>query len=81
MSTYQKVTASQNWRERMREARASLPEGVGQQDVLVFITAVNSEIDRLIYATRWRNAWSSKVSDPEFTQLVEQAAEHFVQKQ
>ncbi len=62
----------------MTEARATLKDlGVGQQDVLVWITKKKPEIDHLTLATRWRNAWGCKNADPEFTELVEQAAENF----
>lgn len=78
--TIQTVTASQEWRERMRSARKEIPEGVGQQDVLVWVATQNPELDRLTNATRWRNAWLNRVADPEFTVLVEQAATHFKEK-
>jgi hypothetical protein len=76
----QTVTAVQEWRERMRAARKNLPEAVGQQDVLAWLVTKNPALDRLIYATRWRNAWNCKNADPEFTILVEAAATHFVEK-
>lgn len=61
----------------MRVARESLPQSVGQQDVIVFVCETNPELNRLTYATRWRNAWVGRVADPEFTMAVEKAAEHF----
>jgi len=78
--TIQTVTASQEWRERMVAARKAIPEGVGQQDVLVWVATQNPELDKLTNATRWRNAWLSRVADPEITVLVEQAAAHFNEK-
>lgn len=73
----QTITSSQEWRERMRTARNEIPKGVGQQDVLIWITAQKPELDRLTNATRWHNAWVCRVGDPEITTLVEQAAAHF----
>ncbi|MBD2700098.1 hypothetical protein IC229_05595 [Spirosoma sp. BT702] len=73
----QSVTASQEWKNRMAIARKSLPKGIGQQKVLDWITTQNPSIDRLTFYTRWHNAWLQKAADPEFTQLVEQAVQHF----
>lgn len=81
-ASFQIVTATHSWRLRMAKARAVLKElNIGQQDVLVWITDQKSTIDRLTYATRWRNAWLGKVADPEFTELVENATNHFLTKE
>jgi hypothetical protein len=76
----QKLTAVQDWKNRMSTARSDLPEGIGQQDVLNWITSENPELDRLTNATRWRNAWLKRVADPEITLLVEKASIHFKEK-
>ena len=64
----------------MLAARQELPDGIGQQDVINWISTENPELDRLTNATRWRNAWLGRVADPEITQLVEKAAIHFKAK-
>lgn len=71
-------TATADWRERMRTARKSLPDGVGQQDVIEWVTMKYPALDRLTVASRWRNAWLARVADPEITQAVEKAAAHFI---
>lgn len=74
----QPVSGSQHWRRRMIEARKLLKElRVGQQDVLIWITQQRPAINQLTFYTRWKNAWSAKNADPEFTDLVEQATKHF----
>ncbi|GAB3892267.1 hypothetical protein GCM10028803_04910 [Larkinella knui] len=67
----QKVTASQDWKNRMNAAKKKLPEGIGQQDVIKELTVLAPHLDTLTNATRWRNAWFMKSADPEFTKLVE----------
>ncbi|GAB3767660.1 hypothetical protein GCM10028818_00870 [Spirosoma horti] len=76
----QSVSAAQEWREKMLVARQSLPDGIGQQDVINWVVLQNPELDRLTYATRWKNAWLGRVADPEFTRLVEESVKFF-QKQ
>ena len=74
----QAVTGAQSWRQRMIEARKLLKElDIGQQAVLMWITQRCPAIDRLTLYTRWKNAWSAKNADPEFTDLVEKAANYF----
>ncbi|WP_152126104.1 hypothetical protein [Rudanella paleaurantiibacter] len=75
----QAATASGEWRNKMKAARNALPAGIGQQDVLVYISQFFPDLDRLTYATRWRNAWLGRVADPELTTAVEKAAEHYIQ--
>jgi hypothetical protein len=77
----QTVSAAQDWRDRMRAARERLPEGVGQQPVMEYVVGEAPHLDRLTLASRWRNAWLSRVADPEITQLVEKAADHFEDKE
>lgn len=77
----QPVSAAQEWREKMHAARQSLPDEIGQQDVLNWIATQKPELDRLTYATRWRNAWLGRVADPEFTRLVEESVKFFKQQQ
>jgi len=76
----QPVSAAQEWREKMHVARRSLPDGVGQQDVIIWVVGQNPELDRLTYACRWRNAWLGRVADPEFTRLVEESVKYFNQQ-
>lgn len=75
----QKVTAAQEWKERMVAARHILPDGIGQQDVLEKVVELNPSLDKLTNSTRWRNAWLVKVADPEITVAVETAAASFVE--
>lgn len=75
--TLQTVTATQEWRQRMASTRRSLPDAIGQQDVIIWVVTEKPDLDRLTNATRWRNAWLGRVADPEITQLVEKAAVHF----
>ncbi|GAB3803338.1 hypothetical protein GCM10028819_33090 [Spirosoma humi] len=77
----QPASAAQEWREKMHIARKSLPEEIGQQDVINWVVSKNPELDRLTYATRWRNAWLGRVADPEFTRLVEESVKFFKQQQ
>ena len=76
----QSITATQEWRARMKAARSELPIGIGQQDVLLWITQENPGLDKLTNATRWRNAWLQRVADPEFTVLVEKSVPYFKAK-
>ena len=77
MKVSQKVTAAQEWKQRMRTARHSLPDVVGQQMVLKRVVETNPELDTLTNMTRWKNAWGTKVADPNITKAVEAAAQHF----
>lgn len=77
IKTSPQQSAAQEWRERMSAARADLPEGIGQQPVLEWVVKQCPEIDTLLNISRWRNAWHSRVADPELTKLVEAAAVHF----
>jgi hypothetical protein len=73
----QAVSAAQDWRDRMAAARKKIPEKIGQQDVVAWVVEQQPDLNKLTNATRWRNAWLSRVADPEITQLVELAADHF----
>ena len=77
MKDARKVSPSQEWKARMRAARESLPEGVGQQPVLEWVAERYSELDTIKYLTRWKNAWNMKAADVEITKAVEEAAAHF----
>lgn len=73
----QRITVSQEWRERMKAARKSLPDAVSHQMVLDWICDTYPDLATLKYATRWRNAWNAKVADSDYTKAVEAAASHF----
>jgi hypothetical protein len=77
----QTVSAAQDWRDRMKVARGRLPEATGQQTVIEYVVGEAPHLDRLTLASRWRNAWLGRVADPEITQLVEKAADHFEVKE
>ncbi|QIP16773.1 hypothetical protein G8759_31110 [Spirosoma aureum] len=74
------VAAVQEWKDRMSRAKADLPDSVGMQDVILKVIAFNPDLDSLAFATRWRNAWYIKTSDPEITIAVEQATVYFKDK-
>lgn len=61
----------------MATARAGLPENVGPQRVIEVITKLKPSIDTLLHAERFRRAWLGRAADPEFTVLVEEAADHY----
>ena len=73
----QAASASQEFRQRMKDARADLPESVGQSDVIKFIIDLAPHLDSLTNLPRWHNAWNKRVADPELTDLVEKAVIHF----
>ena len=79
MKEARKVSPSQEWKARMRAARQSLPEGVGQQPVLEWVAKQYPELDTIAYLTRWKNAWGMHAADVEITKAVEAAAKHFNQ--
>jgi dimeric dUTPase (all-alpha-NTP-PPase superfamily) len=76
----QKVTATQEWKNRMIAAKKNIPEGIGQQRVIEAVIALSPDLDSLANSTRWRNAWFIKNSDPEITLLVEKVASSFQDK-
>ena len=65
------IEAVRTYKERVLEAKSKLPDGVGQQDVILAIIRIAPELDSLAFSTRWRNAWYAKVSDPQITELLE----------
>lgn len=75
--TLQTVSASQACRQRMVDAKNQLPATVGQQEVIEFITEQAPHLNKLSNISRWKNAWTARVADPEITELVEKAALHF----
>lgn len=77
----QAVSAAEEWRAKMSTARKALPTGIGQQDVIQYVTEKYPALDSLLFATRWRNAWLGRVADPEITGAVEAAAIHFKARQ
>ena len=79
--TTKKTTGVQQLKERMQQARAGLPKGVGQQAVIQYVVRHYPALDSLMNVTRWRNAWQSKVSDLEITEAVESASAYYQQQQ
>jgi hypothetical protein len=73
----QVATAAIDWKGRMKEARKNLPDSIGQQDVIVYVTTHYPDLNKLTLASRWRNAWLGRAADPEITKAVEQAAVYF----
>ncbi|MBO0952833.1 hypothetical protein [Fibrella forsythiae] len=71
----QKITATKACKQRMQQAKAKLPEGVGQLAVIRQVVQLKPELDRLTNLVRWKNAYSLHVADPELTELVEAAVE------
>lgn len=74
------MTATQDWKRRMAEAKADRPLGIGKQDIIRYVVNCAPELDSLLLATRWHNAWTLHTADPEITVLVEQAVVHFKTK-
>ena len=61
----------------MQAAKDALPDGTGQQAVILKVIEYDPSVDSLANSNRWRNAWFGKVSDPDLTELVERAAQFF----
>lgn len=75
----QTVTATTQWKKRMAAARDSLPDNIGQQEVIAEVIKIMPSIDSLIYRSRWHNAWMKRAADPEITVAVEKAIEVLTQ--
>ena len=76
----QRVTATQDWKNRMAVAKRDRPSGIGKQLIIEFVVAMAPQLDSLLLATRWHNAWNLHTADPEITELVERAVQHFKTK-
>lgn len=76
----QKVSASRTYKERMKAAKARLPEDVGQLALIQEVVRLEPKVDTLLNWFRWKNAYSLHVADPELTELVEAAAEALLSK-
>lgn len=79
-STEQRVTATQDWKDRMAKAKADRPSMVGKQMIIEKIVEYQPELDRLTNATRLHNAWTLHTADPEITLLVERAVAFYKEK-
>lgn len=75
-----RMTAAQDWKQRMIDAKNDRPPGVGKQAIIVKVVEYNPDLDRLTLATRWHNAWNANTADPELTLLVEKAVKYFNEK-
>ena len=79
-TTEKRITATQDWKDRMAKAKADRPTMIGQQKIIEKVVEFQPDLDRLTLATRWHNAWTLHTADPEITILVERAVAFYKAK-